>query len=277
MLVRELIYRSYPDYFSFKEREAICKLVRYHGLPLFFLEKVNPEKYLIGASQMVKLKHLALLAEADVRGRICQDLTKLLDTIELFRAVAGEQGCLDQPKIFANELSRFEYFRKENRRVNYAAYEKESFKVILLSGLPGAGKDTWIKKHGKNFEVISLDDIREELKISPTDNQADVIGYAKERAKLYLRQKTPFIWNATNITKEMRKGLVDLFTGYGAYVEIIYIETPYKELIKRNSSRSRQVPLVVIEKLLRKMEIPAVTEAHKVRYFIEEKEEFLIV
>lgn len=75
----------------------------------------------------------------------------------------------------------------------------------------------------------------------------------------------------------MRARLIDLFINYDANVEIIYIETPYKELINRNSLRERQVPLKVIEKLLRNMEIPNILEAHKVRYFVKEKEEFLSV
>lgn len=277
MLVREIIYKNYPEDFSFKERETICKLVRYHGLPLFFLEKPNPEKYLLRASQMVKLSDLTLIAEADAKGRICNDLKKLLDTIELFNTIAIELGCFHQAKVFPNDLSRFEYFKKEERLIDYTAYQRESYKVILLSGLPAGGKDTWIKKNAAGFEVISLDDIREEFKVSPKDNQGSIAYYAKERAKSYLRQKKPFIWNATNITKEMRARLIDLFINYDANVEIIYIETPYKELINRNSLRERQVPLKVIEKLLRNMEIPNILEAHKVRYFVKEKEEFLSV
>ncbi len=277
LLVRELIYKNYPDYFSFKERETICKLVRYHGLPLFFLEKPSPEKYIIEASQMVKLSALALVAEADARGRICQDLNKLLDTIELFCTIAKEQDCFDQAKVFPNDLSRFEYFKKTERAINYRAYEKESYKVILLSGLPATGKDTWIKKNSQDFEVISLDEIREELKVSPTSNQGEVARCAKERAKVYMRQKRSFIWNATNITKEMRARLIDLFIDYNANVEIVYIETPYKDLVNRNQLRAHEVPLNVIEKLIKNMEIPNLLEAHSVRYVIGEKEELLSI
>ncbi|WP_070000730.1 AAA family ATPase [Cellulosilyticum sp. I15G10I2] len=269
VLVRELIYKKWGKAFNFKERETICKLIRYHGLPLFFWNKPQPEKYIIEASQMVKLSDLVLIAEADCRGRVCGDLDKLLDAIELFKNTAKEQECLNKPKAFSNGLSRFEYFNKKERALEYTAYEKENFKVMLLSGLPAAGKDTWIKTHGEGLEVITLDEIRTSLKIAPTDEQGKVAQYAKEQAKAYLREKKSFIWNATNTTKEMRARLVKLFMSYEANVEIIYIETPYEVLLKRSGKRERNVPRKVIDKLLKNLEIPSPIEAPKVSYYIE--------
>lgn len=42
--------------------------------------------------------------------------------------------------------------------------------LIMLVGLPGAGKTTWAKEYqkGKDMTVFSLDDIREELKVDKT-------------------------------------------------------------------------------------------------------------
>ncbi len=43
--------------------------------------------------------------------------------------------------------------------------------------------------------MISLDDIRRELRISPTANQAGVVREAKQRAKELLSKKVSFVWN----------------------------------------------------------------------------------
>ena len=94
-----------------------------------------------------------------------------------------------------------------------------------MSGLPGVGKDTWIQRNAPDLPMISLDEIRKELKYSPTHNQGKVANLARERAKELLRQHQHFVWNATNITAQMRESLVALFETYHARVRIVYLET----------------------------------------------------
>ena len=53
--------------------------------------------------------------------------------------------------------------------------------------------------------MISLDDIRALLHISPKEDQGSVVQAARELAKAYLRKKVPFVWNATDLTS-MRTG-----------------------------------------------------------------------
>ena len=118
-------------------------------------------------------------------------------------------------------------------------FDDSDFDVILMSGLPLAGKDSWIEKNNADMPVISLDDIREELKLSPAKGSDKAVHTALERAKILLRRKEPFIWNATNIIGETRQKLVKLFAGYGARVHILYLEAPYQELLARNRKRAR--------------------------------------
>lgn len=72
-----------------------------------------------------------------------------------------------------------------------------------------------------------------------------------------MRQRKPFIWNATNIIQETRQRLVSLFAGYGARVHIVYLEAPYQELLDRNRKRARYIPEPVLEDMIRKLELPA--------------------
>ena len=139
-------------------------------------------------------------------------------------------------------------------------------KVILLSGLPGTGKDTWIRENYPNLPVISLDEIRKELGISPTDNQGRVISEGHERARALLRQKTPFIWNATNISSQIRSTQIALFEQYGASVTTVFLETEWEEGLRRNSERRAAVPPAVIERLLSKLEMPESFECTSVIY-----------
>lgn len=90
--------------------------------------------------------------------------------------------------------------------------------------------------------MISLDEIRKEMKISPTDNQSNVVEIARERTRELLRRKQPFVWNATNLSPMIRGKQIKLFTQYHASVRIVYLETEWKEQLRRNAGRADAVP-----------------------------------
>ncbi len=266
---RSLLYRNIPA--PFHIREAVVKLVRYHGLPLWVFHKPDPAKALIAASLSVNTHHLSLLAEADVLGRECADRNELLYRVEMFRELCKEQLAYGKAKSFPSELSKMNYFRKEDGSPDYEPFDVTQCEVVLLSGLPGSGKDNYLRKYLKEWPVVSIDDIRKKNKISPTDKKGNgqAIQMAKEQARVYLRSKTSFVWNATNITRSMRGQLIDLFLTYKAKVKIVYVEVPYATLRRQNREREHVVPAAALEKLIDKLEVPTPDEAHEIIYEIK--------
>jgi predicted kinase len=273
--VREMLYTSYrvesPP--SFVEREQICKLVRHHGLPLWIFEKPDSLKTLLRVSLEVNTQLLTLLARADVHGRICTDQADLLYRIDLFEELCKENKCWEQPYPFRSEEARYYYFTHETDYPDYEPFPEHGSEVVLLSGLPGAGKDTFASQYLADWPVISLDNYRRKLKISPTDKRGTsrVLQLAKEDAKSMLRSKTSFVWNATNLTFQIRQQLIDLFTTYNAQVRLIYIEVPYQQLVEQNETREYAVPNDVLHRMFERLEIPARWEAHDVQYFVPER------
>ena len=267
---RTILYRNIPAAFAI--REAIVKLVRYHGLPIWIFHKTNPAKELIAASLSVNTDHLALLAEADVLGRICSDQNDLLYRINLFRELCKEQDAYGKAKVFSSPLGKMNYFMKSESSPDYIPFDNTSCEVILLSGLPGSGKDNYIRKELRDWPVVSIDAIRRKHKISPTDKTGNgqAIQMAKEEARVFLRSKTSFVWNATNITRSMREQLISLFLTYRAKVKIVYIEVPYAVLSKQNREREHIVPAPALEKMIDKLEVPSPDEAHEVEYAVNE-------
>lgn len=267
---RYILYKSIATPFNI--RESICKLVRLHGFPLWVLNKDNPSKEVIYISQFVNTKHLALLARADALGRICPDKDDLLLRISYFEELCKENNCYGTKKDFKSNYGRYLFFNKKDIFIDYIPYQDFKFKVDVLCGLPGSGKDTYIK-HNFDCPVLSLDKIRRAHKIAPTDKKKNghVIQMAKEEAKKMMRISQSFIFNATNITLDMRRKWINLFMSYGAEVTITYIEVPYEVLLKQNNDRNYKVPEKIIEKLLLKLEIPTVKEAHHIEYKISTK------
>lgn len=259
---RQILYREVPA--PFAVREQIAKLVRYHGLPLWVFEKPDPQRALIIASLEVNTQLLAMLARADALGRICADQADLLYRVDCFEELCREHHCWGEPRAFATPQARMYYLQKMDSAPDYVPFEQPQTPVVMMSGLPGAGKDTYVQQHYQQWPVISLDNIRKEMKISPTDKSGNgvVIQAAKEQARVHLRNRRPFVWNATNITRQMREQLISLFTTYDAAVTIVYVEVPAEKLLQQNRQREEIVPQAAMERLISKLEVPTLAEAH---------------
>jgi putative nucleotidyltransferase with HDIG domain len=251
-----------------EHRLAIGNLIQYGSLPMWFWDKPNPQKSMIMVSTVSRCDWVALLSEADVRGRWGQDQAAILDRIQFFREYAIELGISNTPWPFTSDQSRFLYFQKETADPNYAAFDDTVCEVTLLSGLPGMGKDTWIKNHCSALPVISLDVIRKQLGAKSTGDQGEVIQRAKEQAKTYLRTQQSFVWNATNLSQQLRSQLIELFTNYHARVNIVYLEVALEIQQQRNRARSAIVPQQVIDRMIDRLEIPQITEAHNVQWIL---------
>lgn len=132
----------------------------------------------------------------------------------------------------------------------------------MMSGLPGAGKDTWLVRERRSLPVVSLDALREEMEVSATDNQGQIIQAAREACREHLRAHRDFAFNATNLTTQIRRRWIDLFASYDARVEIVYIEPPVATILRQNRERDARVPESVIARLLEKLEVPTLAEAH---------------
>jgi predicted kinase len=265
---RRILYRDFAA--PFEIREEIVGLVRYHGLPLWVLEKPNPAQSLLKASLEVNTMLLTLLAKADVLGRICSDAADLLYKIDLFRELCIEHNCWNKPKLFASDFSKFQYFRKSDRSPDFEAFDDTKSTVILLSGIAGSGKDFYIAKNYPKLPVVSLDNMRRKAKIDYRDSKGNgrIIQEAKEISKRYLRNGKSFVWNATNITLQMREQLIDLMEPYKPNIKIVYLEVAYQKLLAQNRNRNYPIPDAAIEKMIDKLEVPKAWEAMQVEYVI---------
>jgi predicted kinase len=237
-------------------------LVRFHGRPAFLLERDDPAREVISLSWLVDNRLLYLFALADTRGRTTASMSRPEENVHLWKLTAEENECFERPYPFANDQARFLFYRKPDADRFYVPHEEYRSTVTLMSGLPGAGKDTWLAKHRPDVPVVSLDGIREELDVEPTENQGVVAQQAKERCRELLRAKTPFAFSATNIMRLTRARWIDLFADYGARIELVYVEPPLETIFEQNRRRNRNVPERVVRDLAEKVEPPTWTEGH---------------
>lgn len=273
--VRKLLWRGFGlsgESEGQNFRETMCLLIRYHTAPLHLLDQDDPHRRarkLAANGELAPdftLRMLCLLAEADVRGRICGDQAERLEEIQLSMELAREASCLNGAYPFASDCTRHAYLSGGNVWPEQELYDDTWGEVILMCGLPGTGKDTWIRQNHPELPVVCLDDIRRQMGISPTGNQGEVVQAAREQARAYLRAKRTFIWNATGITPMLRGKQIRLFEEYGASVRIVYLETGWRENLRRNADRRYSVPENVIARMLDNLSLPERHEARRVEW-----------
>lgn len=252
----------------FSLREEICSIITAHQLPFHLYDRPDADRKAIELSLVLRPTELFMHARADARGRICADKADILLRVDLSETIFDTLGILNQPFAFENDESRVAYFMSDDRNPFYGAHEAYLSHITIMSGLPGSGKDTWIKANRPGVPVVSMDSLREELDVSPEGNQGTVIQAAMELARVHLRAKRDFVWNTTNITKDMRGKILQLVHDYHDHckprITIAYLEPAPKTLLSQNAARSAAVRPSEIAKLARKLDPPKPWEAHEI-------------
>lgn len=248
-------YQMSPD-----DRRAVLALIRYHGRPLHGQERLYA--HVAATSVVVPIRMVALIAEADVRGRICPDADDLLLNIELFREAARELCCYETPRVWTNPHARWRFLQDRAADLSFEAYNDRTFQVHMFSGLPGTGKSTIAKKLG--IPVVSRDELRDKAGLDPADrsDQGRASQLFQETLKTYLRRRESCLIDGTNLLRNLRGNTIDMCANYGAEVTLHHFDRDRQTVFVQNKAREAVVPEQVIERMAEGMEFPCPTEAH---------------
>ena len=261
---RVLLWRAgYP----LEDREKVCQMIAHHQNPFFAIRQDRPEYWVRKISSLADVSEIACMARADNAGRISVGYRETLDSINLFSMLAEEQGCLDTPYVFPDDHTRVAYFRSHGELwADSPVFKKNGSEVIMLSGLPASGKDTWVAKNAGALPVLSFDDAREELGLKHGDKDAGrAVHLVVDRAKELLRRGEPFVWNATNISPLIRGKALDLLHAYSAQVSCVYLEAPESVIHARNSARDNTLTNKGIDRMLLRWDLPTLLEVHQMK------------
>lgn len=247
-------------------RQSVYWPIVWHQRPFHLWSQSDMLRQAILYSRVANWRDLLILARADNRGRIAPNQQETEDAMALLALWLEENEILDRPWPFADAASLREFVEKPERSPHYATQPPKGAHVVVMCGLPGAGKDSYIRTRFSQRAVVSLDELREEMDVAPTDDQGRVLQAAFEAARGHLRAKRDFVWNATSVTRQTREKIIGLARAYDAYVAIHVLERPLDVVLRQNQARTARVPPRVIENLSRKFEPPSVLEAHEVAW-----------
>ena len=251
----------------FALREQVCGLLRFGWLPPVLIERDDAERMAAALSFACRADLLAIVAEARLRG--LGGTRQELDQVALFRVFCEEQGCIRGPRPFPSDHTRVTYFRSRSRAPDALAHDDCRAELVLMSGLPGAGKDTWVRDNLPELPTVSLDDLRLELGVAPDDDQGTVQQAGREALRARLRQGEPFVHLATNLDRQRRRPILGLAADYRFRVRIVYVEVPPDRLFRQNREREARVPEHVIRQMTGRWEVPTLAEAHRLDLAID--------
>lgn len=140
--------------------------------------------------------------------------------------------------------------------------DKQRF--IMLVGIPASGKSTVaedLKRDRDDIIYLSSDKLREELlnDVNNQDNNSLVFVEMAKRTREALKDGKHVIYDATNISRKKRRGLLQQLPKNIEKI-VIYMATPYKTIVERNQNRDRVVPQEVIDRMYKNMQIPIYSE-----------------
>lgn len=215
-------------------------------------------------------RELMALTRSDQDGRIAldgRDKHITLDALEIGLEDASRHLGVDIMEgglPFLSAASRLRVLRSGAKDIFFAPQEPKGSCVTLMSGLPGSGKDSWLLLNKPGLPVVSMDDIRDRLKITASDNQGPVLQAAIEEARTYLRAGTDFAWNATCLSRITREKVTRLALDYDARIKAVSIDIPFDSVLQRNRGRTNPVPDAVLRKMAMKREPVMADEAHEI-------------
>ena len=247
----------------FAQREEICALIAQCRVPKENPDAVMPVRRAIAASLETSCERLAVLAEAQAHILPLRHRDQALVHIDAFRARADSLGCRRQPFPFASDHSRYMYFRRPQRDPYHEAYDSTQGQVTLLVGLPGVGKDSWLRKHAPHDTVVTGSDLGEGLRSKGLLGREEAGSFARDTARQLLRRGGDFVWNAHHVSWSSRRGALGLIAGFNVRLRIVYLELEEAELRRRNKERAQPVAWGLIRRMLRRWDVPRLSEAHE--------------
>ena len=140
--------------------------------------------------------------------------------------------------------------------------------VKVLIGVAGVGKSTYIEQHKTEKSlVLSSDELRIELFGDLEAGNAPeaipvVFKTLHERMKeaLLSKQYDTIFYDATNLSRKLRKGFYEQFKKY-AEIEAIVLVKPLTTILEQNSQRSgfAKVPESVIRRMYESLQVPRIS------------------
>ena len=137
----------------------------------------------------------------------------------------------------------------------------ERQRIIVLTGLPGSGKSTWLERRG--VVALSSDQMRgllaDDITIQSIHPRVFQTLRYLLRHRLAIGRPETYI-DATHLTREERRPYIEIARWYRCEAEAVFFDVPLEVCRERNRGRNRIVPEEAMTLMAAKLVPPCVEE-----------------
>lgn len=145
-------------------------------------------------------------------------------------------------------------------------------KIVMVAGIPGSGKSTWIKQQIRKSKEECVHISRDEIRFSLLEDNDSYFAREKEVFEKFVNKiqheintghlKTIYI-DATHLNKKSRAKVLNRLDLKDSFFEIVWFDVPLKTCLARNAIRTGRalVPEETIIDMFRSIEPPTEDEA----------------
>ena len=268
-----------------EQRRRILSIIRWHGIPLGWVNGKRPLSDLKLLSTQVDLKLLATFGWFDFMGRISSDHGTTLKKIEHFMNV-------EVPRVefeFGKHETLQETFSNWNLKLKNAAWsalgmrradlleklfqseqpdeERKIGKVIVTIGPPLAGKTHFLDQEYKDTFRVNLEEFKLTEEYLEDDFKLDrrLVEF-RHMLGIYLRHHGKVILEGRNVDTKLRTKLNENLRKLPIEIEYLVFETSMDEIRKRNESQDTALPIGKLNEAYRKFSIVHPWEAHQTTF-----------
>ena len=135
----------------------------------------------------------------------------------------------------------------------------------MMVGLPASGKSCEAKKlreENPDIKIRSSDTLREELlsDINDMSRNEEIFDLLHSIVKADLYNGYDTVFDATNLSVSRRKEFLESLSLLTCRKICIFVNVPFGLCMLRNSSRDREVPMSVMERMYETLQKPEMSE-----------------
>lgn len=160
--------------------------------------------------------------------------------------------------------------------------EEKKNHMILMTGLPGAGKTKFAKRyaHENRYRYLSIDEFYKATFGTDQihDHEYDVWMMFYRAIHIAIEDGADVIIDTNSPTKANREEILNWFGNGFADASLFYVKTPVEECWRRNQGRTRVIPKDEFDKMVQAYEPPTAKESRwkTITTYVPDDDDFFI-
>lgn len=264
------------------QRLQILDLVRWHHVPLRWMNDGKPLLAFQRLATRTDLRIIGKMAAFDLEGRICEDK-------EYVRACYTRFNAEIVPQVealtgnFDTLQAHYQAATRSHKNAIWNAYkinepvlwqkllsrpsppdEKAAFHCVISIGVSRCGKTTWLRENYPYALHLATSgwDLDGKLLENPYDRQRVLTTFNHHIASYYRQHKT-IVLDGNNLCAETRQTLVSLVRHLQAKVTMVFFDTSWEDVLARNEASENPLSLEKLQEMYNDLRYPHPWEAHQ--------------